>query len=245
MKKFLALLFTLTLAFVMASCGEDQQSDSQVDTGSNSSIDTTSNAQGDTTSKSTTGKEMTLTLQNISDVPFKSVSISEAGKKKYESLFSGTMKPGDKASIKIKVPTSAEKRQFDLVATDTNGQKITFNVLDLSELTEKGGTISLYISEGGGAMADFQQPYNEPTLTIDSNPTKLKYKVGEKYDPSGFSATYTDEEGVATKIDADDVKFVVSNTVEITAGRAFTTAGKKVVVVQYSGHKQQFELVVE
>lgn len=103
----------------------------------------------------------------------------------------------------------------------------------------------MYKNPNTPEAAQFSKPYVEPTLTIDSTPTKLKYKVGEAYDPSGFSATYTDEDGESIKLTADDVSFIVSGTVEITAGRPFTAAGKKVVVVHYSGLQQQFELVVE
>ncbi len=232
MKKILALLFALSLIFVFASCGDDKPSESNGGSPSKSS-------QSD-------GKEMTFTLQNSSDFTYKSIVISVADKKDWsKNLIAEEIKPNASTTVKIIMPTNSEERDFDLLATDTNGETTTFKFLNLSEATEKGGTITLYISEGGGANAFFQPPYTEPTLTIDSTPTKLKYKVGEEYDPTGFSATYTDEDGVTTTIGASDVKFIVSKTVEITAGRAFTTAGKKVVVVEYSGLKADFELVVE
>lgn len=231
MKKFLALLFALTFIFVFAACGDEELPDSQGGAPSGSQEDTI---------------EITFTLQNMSDLDFKSLSISEADKKKWsENLLTETIKAYSSASIKIKVPTNAQELQFDLLATDTNGETTTFRFLDLSEATEKGGTIALAINEGGGGGAFFEQPYTEPTLTLDSAPTKLKYKIGEGYDPSGFSATYIGEDGAETKVGADDVKFIVSNTVELTAGRPFVSAGKKVVVFEYFGLKQQFELVVE
>lgn len=232
MKKFLALLFALTFIFVLASCNEETPSDSQGDKSSDS--------------QQSSEKVITFTLQNTTDFSYKSVTVSASEKNKWsDNLLVETIKPYASATIKINLPTNTEEREFDLLATDTNGKTTKFLFLNLSEATEKGGTISLYINEGGGAHAYFEEPYNEPTLTIDSTPTKLKYKVGEGYDPAGFSATYTDEDGVSKKISAGDVKFVVSNTVEITAGRAFVSAGKKVVVVEYMGLKQQFELVVE
>ena len=246
MKKFLVLLFALTIILSFASCGGDKQP-------SNSKGDATSNTQGntsgstDTTSKITdnTGKEISFTLHNTTELTFKSVTISEADKKDWsDNLISASIKPYEKATVKIKLP-EAENVQFELLATEENGEATKFMLFNLSEATEKGGTITLYISEGGGADAYFEAPYTEPTLTLNSAPTKAKYKVGEAYDPTGFSATYIDEEGNETKLGPDDVKFIVSKTVEITAGRAFTTAGKKAVVVQHEGLEIEFELVVE
>ena len=256
MKKLLALLFALTFILAFASCSND--------TGSNSKGETTSKTQGSTTSDSkdtaskdtsskddnskaveNTGKEISFTLQNVSDVSFKSVTISEADKKAWsDNLITATIKSGTSATIKIKLPTTGDL-VFDVQATEENGEAIIFKHLDLSEATDKGGSIALYISEGGGADAYFNPPYTEPTLTLNSAPTKVKYKVGEAYDPTGFSATYIDEDGNETKLGPNDVKFIVSKTVEITAGRAFTSAGKKAVVVEHNGLKIEFELVVE
>lgn len=242
MKKLLVLLFAFVMSVVLVACGEDKQNNSNTDT-TKSGTDSQSVSSDLADSE---GSEVTFTLYNTTEYDLTSVSLSKAGKDKWgETLINETLKAWSNTSVKIKVPADPEDRRFDVLAKDTSGNSYTFHYLDFSELDEKGGTISLALTEGGGGFAMFSKPYVEPTLKIDSAPAKLKYKVGEAYDPTGFSATYTDEDGEEITLDADDVKFIVSGTVEITAGRAFTTAGKKTVVVQYFGLTEQFELTVE
>ena len=240
MKKILTWILSLVCVLTFASCGEEKQSESQGNTPSVSSGTST------TQSEAATGIEVTVTLQNNTEITFKSIAVSPAGKKQWAAnLLSKNVEPNTSCSVKIKVPLKSEDLQYDLLATDTKGETTTFQYLDLSECTEKGGTISLNMTEGGDGMAMFAPPYTAPTLKMNTAPNKSTYKVGEKYNPAGFSATYTDENGVAAKIGADDVKFIVSGTVEIKAGRPFTQAGKKLVVFQYKGLKGDFELVVK
>ena len=232
MKKLSVLILALIMFFAIISCEKDKN------TGSRS--DTTSASAG------SEGDEATVTLYNISDYDFTSVAISKSDQNKWsENLITEVLKAGSNTTVKIRIPADKEEGFFEVLAKDAEGRSFEFSYLDLSELTEKGGSISLALTEGGDGFANFSKPYVEPTLTIDSTPTKLNYKVGEEYDPSGFVATYTDIEGDVITLGADDVKFIVSGTVEITKGSPFTAAGQKVVVVQYSGLTQQFELAVE
>lgn len=260
MKKILALLFALTFIFVFSSCADEQPTSSKGDTISKTQGNATSDSKDvvsdsketssdskDTTSKSTenTGKEISFKLFNESGLSFKSIEVSKENKNDWsDNLISAKIDNYKNTTIKIKLPSTGDL-VFDVQATAENGEATIFKNLDLSEATEKGGTITLYVGEGGGADAFFNPPYTEPTLTLNSAPTKSKYKVGEAYDPTGFSATYVDEDENETKLGPDDVKFIVSKTVEITAGRAFTTAGKKAVVVEHEGLKIEFELIVE
>jgi len=248
MKKIFILLLALTLLLSLVSCAGNNGTESK---GSTTSKSTTSeskdSASKDENSKTTeeSGTEISFTLQNVTDYTYKSIQISKAGKNAWgENLISAPVQSNKSADIKIKLPESDEL-MFDLLATKEDGEALTFNYLNLSEATEKGGTITLYISEGGSQNAYFNPPYTEPTLTLDSAPIKTKYKVGEEYDPTGFSATYTDEDGESITLGYEDVKFIVSKTVEITKGRPFTTAGTKVVVVTYEGLEVEFELIVE
>lgn len=232
MKKILILTFAFVLCFALVSCGGNKASNS------------------DTTAPSGTsgsaGSEVTVSLFNATEYDFTSVAISKADKKQWgENLLSGTLKSYTETTIKLKVPTGSDDQTYDVLAKGTNGTSYEFHYLDLSDLTEKGGSISLALTEAGDGFALFNPPYVDPTLTIDATPTKLNYKVGDGFDPTGFSATYTDEAGEAITLTADDVQFIVSGTVELTTGRPFTTAGKKVVVVHYAGLTQEFELTVE
>ena len=229
MKKLIAFMFALILVFTLVSCEDDPSSDPK----------TSGEDKKD-------GKEITFTLYNYTHITLKSISVSLADKNQWgENLIGAELKPGESSQIKINVNFELGTLQFDVLGKDNDGDSYIFNFLDLSECTEKGGNIFLLMTEGGEGYANFALPYEEPTLTIDSPPTKLKYKVGEGFDPSGFAATYTDQEGVETKITADDVEFVVSGTVVLTSGRPFQQAGKKVVEFEYMGLTAQFELIVE
>lgn len=84
------------------------------------------------------------------------------------------------------------------------------------------------------------------TVTADSNnlksglnllayPTKTTYKVGEGFDTTGLNAVYY-ADGQSTNVN-DKLTFYTSNTVELTQGRPFTTAGTKVVEIRYNGKK--------
>lgn len=247
MKKLLFVL-ALILSFSLVACGEDKPGNSTADTSDTEMVSPTGTEISSETSDlaESDGNEVTFTLYNTTSYDYTSVSISKSGENQWsDNLISGILEARSNISINIKLPEDTENRQFDVMAKDSNGDSYIFQYLDLSEATDEGGNISIDMTEGGSGFANFSRPYVEPTLTIDSAPTKLEYKVGDEFDPSGFSATYTDDAGEIITLDPDDVKFVVSKTVEITAGRPFTTAGKKVVVVQYAGLTQQFELTVE
>lgn len=223
MKKIIALILTLILTFTLAACEEDE--DSNVNDGT----------------------EVTFTLFNGTEYDFKSIAISEAGKENWsKNLLSEKIEKHANVKVKITIKLDSDSpRQFDLLGTTPDGETFVFQYLDLSECTEKGGNIGLAMTEAGDAMALFSSPENEPTLVLDSAPTKLNYKVGEEFDPSGFAATYTDDQGEEVELDYEDVKFMVSGTVELTAGRPFQSAGTKVVVFHYEGLTGEFELVVE
>lgn len=226
MKKLFALILALILTFSLAACEEDEEK---------------------TGNDVKNGTEVTFTLFNGTEYDFSSIAISETEKDNWsKNLLSGTLKKFDNVQIKITVKLDSDTpRQFELQGTTPDGEKFVFRYLDLSECTEKGGSISIGLTEGGDGMAMFSPPYSEPTLVLDSAPTKVKYKVGEEFDPAGFAATYTDDQGEEIELGYDDVKFIVSGTVELTAGRPFQTAGTKAVVVHYEDLTCEFEIVVE
>lgn len=246
MKKIFVVILTLILSFALVACGEDKKPQKD-GTKKPAATYTAGNTAGADKTADPAGSFATVTLYNQTEIDFVSVAISKAGKKEWgENLISGTIKAmGGNTEVKIAIPTDKENAQYDVLATDASGKTYEFHYMDLSELTEKGGTIGLALTEGGDGFAMFNPPYVDPTLTIDSVPTKLTYKVGEEYDPAGFAATYTYETGETYELTADDVEFIVSGNVEIYAGRPFTQAGKKVVVVHYAGLTAQFELTVE
>lgn len=69
-------------------------------------------------------------------------------------------------------------------------------------------------------------------LSVATQPTKVNYLVGEAFDTTGLTFTYSD--GVtSTPVDISKIKFTV-HTTTITAGRPFTEAGVKEVVATYN-----------
>jgi hypothetical protein len=80
-------------------------------------------------------------------------------------------------------------------------------------------------------------------VSVKTYPVKTTYKLGEGFDTSGVSAVL--KEGTAEKNINDKISFYTSKTVELTQGRPFTTTGKKVVEIRYSGEKiAEYTIVV-
>ena len=159
MKKLLVLILALAMAFTLVSCGQEATTDSQ--TGTTNAQTTTTKAETTTQVETTTtaaeeGLEATVTLYNTTSIDFTSVAISKAGKEQWgENLLTETLKARTNAPVKIKVPLDTEDRQYDVLAKDANGESYEFHYLDLSELTEEGGSVGLAMTEGGDAFAMF------------------------------------------------------------------------------------------
>lgn len=139
-----------------------------------------------------------------------------------------------------------------------SGQKSQFSILDgaiLFELTPLyNGYIlaetekeSYIVSDTGNKaynLDDFspEDPYAgyKYGFNLISAPTKTTYEVGEGFDPSGFEAGfYHSSRRIFDELSPDHkaISFYTSGTVQLTEGRPFTTAGKKVVEIRYEGKK--------
>ena len=93
----------------------------------------------------------------------------------------------------------------------------------------------VFLKEAGSGNA-------KTAVRILAYPTKTTYKVGEGFDSAGLKAVMS--EG-GDKDANDKITFVTAGTVELTQGRPFTTAGKKVVDIRYDGQKfAEYTIVV-
>ncbi len=72
-------------------------------------------------------------------------------------------------------------------------------------------------------------------MYINNTPIKTTYKVGDGFDTTGLDIVIN-EAGVDKNV-SDEIKFYTSDTVELTQGRPFTTAGTKIVEIRYNGIK--------
>lgn len=139
MKKLFAIMLTLVLVFAFTGCEEDEEKEAQ------------------------TGTEITFTLYNTTNITFKSLQISNAGKNDWsKNLITQDVKPlsEDESTyeFKVKIDLSLDELMFDLMGKDADGETYVFQYLDLSECDENGGNIVLALTEGGDGFASFSKP---------------------------------------------------------------------------------------
>lgn len=93
-----------------------------------------------------------------------------------------------------------------------------------------------------GAKATFKiAVVKERVSSVITPPTKTTYYVGDPFDTTGFSLTYTDSKGTK-KLGASDVKFKSGSV--ITHGRPFEQAGTKKVEMTYGSAYENFTIKV-
>lgn len=150
MKKAWILVLALVLSLGLVSCGNGQ-------TGTASDTESKTSQADASSAAEFKGKEYPFTLFNGTEFDFTFVAISKLGKDDWsKNLITGTLtKQGGNAAVKISVPTDSEEMMFAMKAKDASGKTYLFQYLDLSELTDKGGNISLALTEGGDGFASF------------------------------------------------------------------------------------------
>lgn len=86
--------------------------------------------------------------------------------------------------------------------------------------------------------------YSELKYRLVAYPYKQVYKIGEPFEIKDFILHSEDVDGTRDVLDNSKVSFVVSNTVKVTDGYKFTTAGIKKMECYYDGVKTGISIEV-
>lgn len=135
-----------------------------------------------------------------------------------------------------------------------NGQKIYFGE-DLTLVVKDGkvGYINASRLAKGGKLPTTPlikyEPYPQYTelkYFLIQYPYKQVYKIGEPFEIKDFIIHSEDIDGTRKVLDNSKLHFMVSNTVKVTEGYKFTSAGIKVLECYYDGNKTgvSFEVMV-
>ena len=156
----LALISILSVClFTLTGCSSDTEDVKTPTTPSTQSTQSTpSSSQGSTTSSNDNSSsdilELPMTVYNgYTNVTMKELYLSGAGLDSWgDDILEGTsINPGESVDVVLNV--DADNVKWDIYVVDEDGTEIEFRDLDLSNVSQSGGTITLTADDDGNPVA--------------------------------------------------------------------------------------------
>lgn len=152
--KLLALIACLMLAlFILTGCSDEESTTTPVTTTGSESSQSSSSSSSSSNSNSGVIEVPMEVLNQYSNVTMKELYISGAGVDNWgDDLLDGqSINPG--GSINLTLTVDENNLQWDIKVIDEDGTEIEFRGLDISEVSENGGTITLTADDEGNPIA--------------------------------------------------------------------------------------------